>query len=125
MCNACFFMNYIYVFFIENENHILKLSDLISETDKMRKEREKIKKEKEKLVSGGDLQSGMMWNIGNSLPCPVKNSLPVPVPTRSSGASSNPEPPEASSSSSNSKKERKEIVMKVKQSAKGCFTFQT
>ena len=100
-----------------NENHILKLSDLISETDKMRKEREKIKKEKEKLVSGGDLQSGMMWNIGNSLPCPV--------PTRSSGASSNPEPPEASSSASNSKKERKEIVMKVKQSAKGCFTFQT
>ena len=103
----------------------MKLSDLISETDKMRKEREKIKKEKEKLVSGGDLQSGMMWNIGNSLPCPVKNSLPVPVPTRSSGASSNPEPPEASSASSNSKKERKEIVMKVKQSAKGCFTFQT
>ena len=94
----------------------MKLSDLISETDKMRKEREKIKKEKEKLVSGGDLQSGMMWNIGNSLPCPV--------PTRSSGASSNPEPPEASPSS-NSKKERKEIVMKVKQSAKGCFTFQT
>lgn len=85
------------------------VEDLISETDKMRKEREKIKKEKEKLVSGGDLQSGMMWNIGNSLPCPV--------PTRSSGASSNPEPPEASSSS-NSKKERKEIVMKVKQSAK-------
>jgi len=94
------------------------VEDLISETDKMRKEREKIKKEKEKLVSGGDLQSGMMWNIGNSLPCPVKNSLPVPVPTRSSGASSNPEPPEASSASSNSKKERKEIVMKVKQSAK-------
>merc|ERR1719162_1581903 len=33
------------------------VEDLISETDKMRKEREKIKKEKEKLVSGGDLQS--------------------------------------------------------------------
>ena len=103
--------------YIFNENNFLKLSDLISETDKMRKEREKIKKEKEKLVSGGDLQSGMMWNIGNSLPCPV--------PTRSSGGSSNPDPPEASSIASNNKKERKEIVMKVKQSAKGCFIFQT
>ena len=113
--------------------------DLISETEKMKREREKIAKEREELLRGtvsedplktgnasssltsgfvpsvaiGDLKTGMSWNM---------DSLPVPVPTHRGGGS-NPEPPTASSSSSSNRKERKEISMSLKTGAKGFKSF--
>lgn len=110
------------------------VEDLISETEKMKREREKIAKEREELLRGtvseeplktgnasssltsgfvasvaiGDLKTGMSWNM---------DSLPVPVPTHRGGGS-NPEPPTASSSSSSNRKERKEISMSLKTGAK-------
>ena len=66
----------------------------------MQKEREKIMKEKEQLLKGGDLQSGLMWNM---------DSLPIPVPTRTSTSGGN-----TSDGNGSKGRERKEISLKVK-----------
>ena len=71
----------------------------------MQKEREKIAKEKEQLLKGGDLQSGLMWNM---------DSLPIPVPTRTSTSASGGGNTSDGGNGSKNKGERKEISMKVK-----------
>merc|ERR1712223_698018 len=88
-----------------NENKKDGLQDLISDREKMQKEREKIAKEKEQLLKGGDLQSGLMWNM---------DSLPIPVPTRTSTSASGGGNTSDGGNGSKNKGERKEISMKVK-----------
>merc|ERR1712223_793918 len=84
-----------------NENKKDGLQDLISEREKMQKEREKIAKEKEQLLKGGDLQSGLMWNM---------DSLPIPVPTRTSTSASGSGNTSDGGNGSKNKGERKEIA---------------